>query len=258
MKRHITPLVVGNWKMNPQSLSLAKKLATSVKEGLQKSALKEVEVVLAPPFVHLSEVQSVKGKSKYFSLGAQTVNHAKLGAYTGDISLPMLIDVGVTHVIIGHSERRAKGVKDEHVNQTLHSIIKSGVTGIVCVGEKERDPAGHYLNHIEQQIRKTCAGIPRTKLSQVVIAYEPIWAIGTGTHATAHDIHEMKLFIEKTLSDIYGRNFAQKVRIIYGGSVNKKNAHELHHEGVMNGFLVGGASLHADEFIDIIKSVQKA
>jgi triosephosphate isomerase len=257
MNKRMTPLVIGNWKMNPQSLSLAKKLATEVKTKLQKSPNNGVNVVLAPSFVHLTEVRDVLGKAKNFSLGAQTVNHAKLGAYTGDVSLPMLTDIGVSYVIIGHSERRAKGVKDEHVNQTLHSIIKAGVTAVVCVGEKERDVSGHYLNRIEQQIRKACENVPRTKLSQIVIAYEPIWAIGTGNNATAADVHEMKLFIEKTLADIYGRNFARTVKIVHGGSVNKRNAYELHHEGMMNGFLIGGASLHADEFIEIIKLVKQ-
>jgi triosephosphate isomerase len=256
MKKGIESLIIGNWKMNPQSLSLGTKLATSIKDRLEKGRMSGVTVVLAPPSVYLCEIQRVKGKSKHFALGAQTVHHAKLGAFTGDISLPMLSDLDVSHVIVGHSERRARGVTDEQVNQKLHAIIKAGITGIVCVGETERDPAGLYLNHIEQQIRKACLNVPRTKLSQIVIAYEPIWAIGTGDHATSHDIHEMKLFIEKTLSDIYGRNYAQKVRIIYGGSVNKRNASELHSEGMMNGFLIGGASLRADEFVEIVKLVK--
>ena len=257
MKKRMAPLVIGNWKMNPQSLSLSVKLATAIEKKLKK-AINDVEVVLAPPFVYLCDITKVRGRKKTFSLGAQTVHHAKLGAFTGEISLPMLLDMGVTHVVVGHSERREKGATDEQINQKLLAITKAGIIGVVCVGEKERDAAGHYLNDIEQQIRKAFSHIPRTKLEQVVIAYEPIWAIGTGENATAHDIHEMKLFIEKTLTDIYGRNFAQRVRIIYGGSVNKRNAHELHHEGMMNGFLVGNASLNADEFVEIIKLVKTA
>ncbi len=142
------------------------------------------------------------------------------------------------------------------VHEKLVAVIKAGMTAVLCVGEKMRDEGGLYLSGIEAQVRRALAQVPKAKLGQVVIAYEPIWAIGTGKTASAEDVHEMKLFIEKVLSDLYGRNYAQKVRILYGGSVNEKNARELFVEGAVDGFLVGGASLHADVFIDIIKQVR--
>ncbi len=255
MKIGIPPLVIGNWKMNPQSVSLSIKLTIDLKKKL--NTVNDVDVVVAPPFVYLESVGNVKGGTKTFSLGAQNVHHEKLGAHTGETSLSMLQSLGVTHVILGHSERRAEGETDIEVNQKVSATIKEGLTAVVCVGEVERDHSAHYLAHIESQIRIALAKISKVRLGQIVIAYEPIWAIGTGNTATASDVHEMKIFIERVITDLYGRNFAQKVRIIYGGSVNPKNARELFVDGMVDGFLVGGASLRADEFIQIVKSVQR-
>jgi triosephosphate isomerase len=254
MKKGIPPLVIGNWKMNPQSVTLARKLGTELKKKLVRT--RSAEVVVAPPHVYLESVRQVKSESKGFTLGAQNVHSEKLGAHTGETSLLMLKSFGVTHVILGHSERRKEGETDDTVNKKLIATIKADLTGVVCVGETKRDHGGHYLTHVEMQIRKALANISKGKLEQVVIAYEPIWAIGTGINATAADVHEMRLFIEKVISDIYGRNEAQRVRVLYGGSVNGKNARELFVEGTVNGFLVGGASLHAEEFSQIVKATQ--
>jgi len=254
MKIGTTPLVIGNWKMNPQSATLSVKLATELKKSLLKRT--DVDVVVAPPALFLEGVYRARSSKKAFMLGAQNVHHEKLGAHTGETSLLMLSSFEVSYIIIGHSERRSEGETDAMVNQKLLAVIKAGLTGVVCVGEVQRDHSGHYLTFIEMQIRKALEKISKAKLAQVVIAYEPIWAIGTGDTATTEDVHEMKLFIEKVLSDLYGRPLAQKVRILYGGSVNGKNARELYTEGKINGFLVGGASLHADEFTQIVKAVQ--
>lgn len=252
MKKGIPPLVIANWKMNPQSVALSTKLATELKKYLQK--VTDTEVVVAPPFVYLDSVHRIRNGSRAFTLGAQNVHSENLGAHTGEISIPMLQDFNVTHVILGHSERRTDGETDESINTKVHAVIKAKLTAVVCVGERKRDHGAHYLSFIETQIRKAFTNVAKTKLAQIVIAYEPIWAIGTGNTATPGDVHEMKLFIEKVISDIYGRNLAQKVRIIYGGSVNGKNARDLFTEGTVDGFLVGGASLHAEEFTQIIKS----
>ena len=252
MKKTSCPLVVGNWKMNPQSVDAATRLATTIKKHLARIA--HVDVVLAPPTVFLSALFRVQSGNDAFVLGAQNVHQEKLGAHTGEISLPMLKEFNVTHVIIGHSERRAAGESDSMVHDKVSAVIKANMTPIVCIGEAVRDHAANYLGHIENQIRSACAGLSRAKLEHLVIAYEPIWAIGTGNNATPEDVHEMKLFIQKVLTDLYGRNFAEKVCIRYGGSVNAKNAGDLIQRGMVDGFLVGGASLHADEFITIIKS----
>ncbi len=252
MKKGTPPLVIGNWKMNPQSPSLAVRLGKELKKKLART--EGVDVVIAPPHVYLGSIDAVRNGSKTFSLGAQNVHHEKLGAHTGEVSLSMLKAFGVTHVILGHSERRAEGETDEEVNAKLVRAVKEGVTGVLCVGERKRDPGGHYLSFIENQIRKGLTNIGKGKLAHIVIAYEPIWAIGTGVNATPSDVHEMRLFIEKAVSDIYGRNDAQRVRILYGGSVNGKNVHELFAEGTIDGFLVGGASLHAEEFTQIVRA----
>ncbi len=256
MKTGIPPLVIGNWKMNPQSISLGSKIITEIKKQL--NTIHGVDVVVAPPFTHLESVARAKNHSKAFTLGAQNVHYAKLGAYTGEISLSMLQEFGITHVILGHSERRALGETDALINEKLIATIKAGLTGVVCVGEKKRDQSAHYLLYVENQVRKAFSKISRTKIEKVVVAYEPVWAIGTGENATPEDVHEMKLFIEKILSDIYGRNYAQKVRILYGGSVTQKNSKELFEKGNVDGFLVGGASLHPEEFVTIVKSVRVA
>ncbi len=254
MKKTTNPLVIGNWKMNPLSTLVAVRLASDIKKKIAR--IDSVDVVIAPPTIFLGAVANAQSGKSSFMLGAQNVHSEKLGAHTGEISLSMLENFGVTHVIIGHSERRAEGETDDTVNKKIHTVIKGGCTAVVCVGEQERDHGAHYLNLIETQIRLACAGISKAKLEQLVIAYEPIWAIGTGKTATPEDAHEMKLFIEKTLSDLYGRAYAQKVRVLYGGSVNPKNALALMVEGRVDGFLVGGASLHAGDFYEIVKAVR--
>ncbi len=256
MKKAIRPLVIANWKMNPQTVSVAKRLASDIKKDLAR--IDSVEVVLAPPAPFLSVVEEVRNGSKKFKLGAQNVHWEKLGAKTGEVSVLMLAGFGVSHVIVGHSERRAAGETNTEVNKKVRAVLKAGMTAVVCVGENKRDHAGHYLNVVEGQVREACAGLPKAKLSDLVIAYEPVWAIsegdGKGQTATPGDAYEMKLFIRKVLSDIYGRNDAERVRVLYGGSVNGKNAESLTKEGMVDGFLVGGASLRAPEFIQIIKA----
>jgi len=254
MRKGISPLVIGNWKMNPQTRNAAVRLAKELKTPLAK--IRDIDVVIAPPTLFLESVHKIRNDSKVFHMGVQNVHHEKLGPHTGEVSIPMIKDFDVSHVILGHSERRADGETDVQINTKLLAVLKAGLTPVLCVGERKRDEGGHYLTFIEQQIRKGLAQVTRTKLSSVVIAYEPIWAIGTGENATPGDVHQMKLFIEKTISDMYGRNFAKKVRILYGGSVNEKNATELYTEGAIDGFLVGGASLHADAFVSIVKQVR--
>lgn len=236
--------------MNPQTVTMATRLASDIKKELTRNT---VDVVLAPPFLYIPAVHGVRNGTKKFTLGAQNAHWERLGARTGEVSLAMLRGFQVTHVIVGHSERRAEGETDEMVNKKIHAAQKAGMIPVVCIGEKKRDHTGHYLTFIEKQIREACAGLSKAKLQHFVIAYEPIWAIGTGDTATSEDVHEMKLFIQRVLTDIYGRNAAMKVRILYGGSVTAQNAEGLMKEGMVDGFLVGGASLRAEEFVEIIK-----
>jgi len=246
------PIVIGNWKLNPTSLSLANTLYTDVQKGVAR--LTKVEVAVAPPSVFLSAL-SEKAKGKKTALVAQDVFWEKLGAHTGEVSNAMLSSIGISHIIIGHSEVRERGETDADVAQKVSATVKAGQTAILCVGEKERDTHGKYLSFVEEQLRTALGGVPKAKLGKMVIAYEPIWAIGTGETATPHDAHEMKIFIQKILSDMFGRTALREVRILYGGSVKPKNAEELFVQGEVDGFLVGGASLKAEHFIEIAKIV---
>lgn len=240
--------------MNPQSSTLATSLATEIKQGLVR--MSGPEVVIAPPTLFLEVVKRILGSTQSLTLGAQNAHHEKLGAHTGEISFLMLKNFGVHYVIIGHSERRETGESNLNVAQKIQAALKENISPIVCVGERDRDSEGNYLSFIEEEVRTAFASVSKTKLSKITIAYEPIWAIGTGVNATPEDAHEVKLFIQKTLSDMFGRNAARSVRILYGGSVNAKNASELMERGTVDGFLVGGSSLNADEFLKIVKTVQ--
>jgi triosephosphate isomerase (TIM) len=248
-------LVVANWKMNPQTLGAAKELATETKKAL--SRVKQTTVVIAPPTLYIPIVAPIFGKTLLL-LGAQNAHWEKLGAHTGETSLPMLKGLGVSYLIVGHSERRKDGETNTMVSAKIAAALKQGMQVIVCVGERERDHGAQYLSFIEEQVRAACAVVPKAKLGQCVIAYEPIWAIGTGTNATPADVYEMRLFIEKILTDIYGRTSAQKVRVLYGGSVSGKNAADIVRDGKIDGFLVGGASLNAREFTSIVHAVAQA
>ncbi len=253
MKLRSEALVIGNWKMNPQTDVMAKRLVTEIKKSIGRH--EGVKVVIAPPTPFLPLVTAVRGGSSSFQIGAQNVHTELLGAFTGEVSLPMLKSFDVTYVIVGHSERRKAGETEDAIQKKITAVIKGGGTAVLCVGEAQRDHAAQYLSDIERQVRTACAGLSRAKLSSLVIAYEPVWAIGTGHTATPGDVHEMRLFIEKTMSDLYGRNYAQKVQILYGGSVNDKNAAEILRDGMVDGFLVGGASLQAKEFTGIVKAI---
>ncbi|MBP9717492.1 MAG: triose-phosphate isomerase, partial [Candidatus Pacebacteria bacterium] len=188
---------------------------------------------------------------------AQTMHDQTLGAFTGEVSPAMLAGLGVRGVIIGHSERRAMGESDEMVAKKVLSALKYKLTPIVCVGEITRDANGNFFTHIESQIVSALKDIPKAKFKEVVIAYEPIWAIGTGDNATPEDVVEMQLFIAKVLAKHFTRSVVPQVRIIYGGSVNEKNVAQLWETGHVQGFLVGGASLHAEAFKTIVATVGK-
>ena len=253
MKAHI-PLIIGNWKMNPATLGHARKLFLDTRKEIGRKKLIS-HISVAPPFPFLSEMERLS-PSQRIGLSAQDVFFESIGAHTGEVSIPMLKSVGVTSVIVGHSERRAAGESDEEIYKDIQSIFKTGVTAIICVGEKARDAHGNYFSVVEAQMRSALRDVPKSKLSQLVVAYEPVWAIGTGKHASAEDVHEMKLFIQKIIADQFGRNAIKKVRILYGGSVKKENAQELLEVGQVDGFLVGGASLKPKEFAGIIHTAE--
>jgi triosephosphate isomerase (TIM) len=249
-KKH-TPLVIGNWKENPQTHALAQKLVIDVKKSVPKKGITAI-VAVATPSVFIAEAKKGFTKTRV-QLAAQDCSHEEGGAFTGEVSVSMLKSFGVTHVIVGHSERRALGESDERVALKVQRVLKAGLTAVVCIGEKKRDTQGDYFNTVESQLRSVLAVVPKGALSRLVVAYEPIWAIGTGKHATAEDVQEMKLFIQKVIADAIARTAVSKVRVLYGGSVSTENAESLLHVGKADGFLIGGTSLKAADFAFVVK-----
>jgi len=243
-------LVVGNWKMNPPTLARAKKLFVDTRTRLKRRPT-YVTPVVAPPFPFISEIARLSPSGR-IALAAQDVFFESIGAHTGEVSVPMLKSVGVSMVIVGHSERRARGESDDEVYRDVQAVLRARVTAIICVGEQVRDAQGNYFSVVEAQLRAALRDVSDSDLKRVVIAYEPVWAIGTGKTAQPADAHEMKLFIQKVLSDRFSRAAVAKVPILYGGSVKKNNAAALLRVGEVDGFLIGGASLKPAEFVSII------
>jgi triosephosphate isomerase len=245
-------LVIGNWKLNPGTNLEAKNLFADIRKKVAKD--KKATVVVAPPFIFIPEL--AKAKNDKVLLGAQDVHFEERGACTGQTGAVMLTEFGVGYVIIGHSERRALGETDSQVNKKIHAALKRKLVPVVCIGEKKRDSQGQFFNDVAEQIKALIQGLTPAQLQKVVIAYEPIWAIGTGETATAENVKEMQIFIVSTLTKMLDRKLAEKIRLIYGGSVKESNAKELYEQGGMGGFLVGGASLNAGEFAAIIKATE--
>lgn len=248
------PFVAGNWKMNTDSDS-GVALAKSIASGCSEVAGHGVSVAVCPPFVYLQSVARALNSSSV-ALGAQDIYIEHKGAFTGEISPVMLKDVGCTYALCGHSERRhVIGEKDELINKKVMATIAGGLLPILCVGEllSERD-ANKTEKVITGQLKNCLAGLSAEKVAAVTVAYEPVWAIGTGRTATPEQAQEVHEFVRELLSQMYSAQLADEMRILYGGSVKPNNAAELMAEKDIDGLLVGGASLKADDFLAIIQS----
>jgi triosephosphate isomerase len=245
-------LVVGNWKMNPQTLEEARAIAAATKRAVKK--VRGVDAVICPPFPFVSLFAKLE---KPLFLGAQDVFWEDSGSFTGEVSARMLAASGCSYVIVGHSERRAMGETDEMVSRKALAALKTDMRVIICVGEQTRDEHASYLEQLKNQIKDSLARVPKRLLSQVVIAYEPVWAIGKSyTDAmTGADMQQMSIFIQKVLADIYGKDEAAGVAILYGGSVAPINARDIISHGQVDGFLVGRQSLDGAAFSEIISIV---
>ena len=243
-------IIAGNWKMN-KTVAESAELAGTIKAALV--GLRNIEVVLCPPYTSLSAVQTALSGSS-IGLGGQDVFWEKEGAFTGEVSSAMLTSVGCAYVIIGHSERRALFHEtNETVNKKVMAALKAGLTPIVCVGEtlKERQ-SGKTFAVIKDHIENSLKGLTDDQILKTVIAYEPVWAIGTGINATPEQAEESHRYIRELLTALHNKEVAESVRIQYGGSVNPGNIESLIREKDVDGALVGGASLKADSFIDIV------
>nr|WP_321465960.1 triose-phosphate isomerase [uncultured Desulfobulbus sp.] len=245
------PLIAGNWKMHltrEEAVSLAQAVAASCQ------ACTDRDVMIAPAFTSLAAVCTAVQGSKVL-VGAQNIAWEKEGAFTGEISAPMLGDLGVAVAIIGHSERRhIFGEDNAMINRRLHGALNGAILPILCIGETlaERE-AGKTFAVLEAQVRQGLAGVSGDQMAQVVIAYEPVWAIGTGKTATNEQAQEAHAFVRQLLGDIFEKNIAMAVRILYGGSVKPENIDDLMAQPDIDGALVGGAALKAESFDRIIK-----
>jgi triosephosphate isomerase len=247
------PFVAGNWKLNTDSRSSVE-LAKAVAAGLSGRVAGQITVAVMPPFVYLQSVVRAVSSSG-IAVGAQDVYFEPKGAFTGEISPGMLKDVGCTYVLCGHSERRhVLGETDELVGKKLAASISGGLLPVLCVGEllEERD-AGQTEQVVARHLQ---AGLSAEKMSAVTIAYEPVWAIGTGRTATPQQAQEVHAFIRNWLTEAYDEKLADEIRLLYGGSVKADNARELMQQKDVDGLLVGGASLKADEFVRIIEAAR--
>ena len=246
-------VIAGNWKMNMlpnEAISMITELAPLVKNA-------ELEVVLCVPYIDLF-YSLLTAQGSNIKIGAQNMHYEEKGAYTGEISAKMLKSIGVEYVIIGHSERRQYFKEtDETVNKKIKAAFENGLKPIVCVGETlEEREAGKAFEIIEEQAQKALEGLTAEQVADTIIAYEPIWAIGTGKTATSEDANEACKKIREKIAKIYGQNVAERVIIQYGGSMKPENAKELLSMSDIDGGLIGGASLKEDSFIDIIEKTK--
>jgi triosephosphate isomerase len=250
-------LIAGNWKMNSGSGKTApffnelSKMAGNVPG--------QVEMLICPPFVSLSEAAEAAKSIPGMHIGAQNLHFENDGAYTGEISAAMLKDAGCSHVIIGHSERREYfGETDQIIGKKIMKALENGLTPVVCVGEVlDQRKSGDHFRVVETQTRGALAGMGKADIEKIVIAYEPVWAIGTGETASPEQAQEMHAFIRKVLVEISGMDVASGIRILYGGSMKPDNAAELLGQTDVDGGLIGGASLKADSYAAIVQAAIK-
>lgn len=256
-------LVVANWKMNPSTLKETKKTFSDFKKefnklGKKKPGIKNVTTVFCPPVQYIADLKKNYTGQKIF-FGAQDVFYEHEGEFTGQISPEMIKDQGGRFVIVGHSEKRELGETNQIVSKKVLTSLKSGFHTILCVGEKERDHEGNYLKNLSKEIKESLENVPANLLKNLIVAYEPVWAIGEGNRSMdPEEMHFMSLFIKKQIIKIYGRNSANKISVLYGGSVNSDNVADFIKSEGVDGVLVGRASLNPFEFAKIISETSKA
>ena len=245
-------IIIGNWKMNPTTGKVAEKWFSTIAKSL--SAIKKTEVVVCAPFLYLERLSKVRTSKLKF--GAQDAFAGDVGPFTGEVSTEMLDGAKVRFVILGHSERREMGETNELINRKLKSALTCGLVPILCIGEKERDRDHGYFEIVKNQILECTKGVSRDSISKIIFFFFSIWAISSSPNrrdATAADAREMVIFIRKTLSDISTHEVAHKSRILYGGSVDNKDAGDYLQNGEVDGLLVGKASLDPQKFLEIVK-----
>jgi len=251
-------MVIGNLKMNILTLAERKKYFESFKKEFKKNKTKNTRIVLCPPYVHI-EAFIKELKAKNVSIGAQNIFWEEKGSYTGEVSAPMVKNLGGEYVLIGHSERRKYfSESNEIANTKIKIAIKNGLKPIYCVGEtKKQRLAGKTSEVIIEQIKEGLAEIPASKMHSVIIAYEPIWAVGSNTVPTYNEILEVKILLKKMFTNKYGADITKKISILYGGSVDISSSAQVCLQPDMDGVLIGGESLKPSEFLKIAEIINK-
>lgn len=244
--------------MNPKTLREALELLNATKKT--SLATRKVNTVIAPPIVFLQPL-ATSTRAKRLQFAAQNVHFKESGPQVGEVSAVQVKDVGASYVLLGHSARRHDGETDEDVSQKIMTVLASKLIPVVFVGEQDRDENGNFLNVVRKQIKIALGEVPYSRVKDIILCYEPVWAISTNKlveEITTKDIHQMMLFVHKVLVELFGATVARKVKILYGGSVNEINAEEIFNIPGVSGAAVGGASLDAEKFSTILKVANKA
>jgi triosephosphate isomerase len=247
-------LLVANWKMNPPTFKEAKKLLEATKKAAESA--KNVTFVVAPPVLYIRELRAFY-KGKKLSFAIQNAHAEAAGSFTGEISMVEAKDAGVAHVIVGHAERRALGETNDDTRKKVAAAIALGLAPILCIGELARTSEGNYFDFIKDQLKAGFADVLVAKIPRVTIAYEPVWAIGAATAMSPRDMHEMAIFIRKTIVGLYGEK-GMAVKILYGGSIDETNAAAMLTHGDVVGLLVGRASTEPEKLAALVKAVKNA
>lgn len=245
-------IIIANWKMLPITLAEAKKTFKVIKS---KKVNNKVIPVICPSYLHLAELSKTYLGNK-IKFGVQDIFWSDKKQHTGEISIAQVKNHKVEYVLVGHSERREVGETNEMVAKKMKHTIDSGLTPVLCVGEAERDRRGDYLKFLKQELVESLAKVSKKQADRIIVAYEPIWAVGKGKKPLGtYEIHQMTIFVKKILVSIYGRKIGMEIPVIYGGSVDADNSKEILEDGEVRGLLVGRASLNPHTFTDILKSV---
>ena len=250
--RRMKSIVVANWKMNPATLREAAKLFEATKRAAEKA--KKSSVIIAPPAIFLRELgKGYRGAQIAFAV--QNAHFQAGGAHTGETSLVQAKDARAHYAIIGHAERRAEGETDEEVGKKVAAALALKMTPILCVGESARTEGGEQFDVVREQLRAGLEGVAASSLGRVLIVYEPLWTIGTKTTMAPREMHQMAIFMRKCVVDSHGEN-GRTIKILYGGSVEEKNAGAMLRDGDVRGFLVGRASVNAVEFTKLLQAIE--
>jgi triosephosphate isomerase len=247
-------IVVANWKMNPGTFRDAKRLFDASKRAVD--AAKSVAVIVAPPAIYLRDLATAY-KGKKLSFAVQNAHFESAGAHTGEVSMEQARDAKASYALVGHAERRAAGETNEDTRKKVAAALASRLTPILCVGERQRSSAGEYFNDVRAQLLEGLRDVPANALQKVMIAYEPVWAIGADQPMTPGDMHEMSIFIRKAIVETAGQ-VGMKVKILYGGSIDDSSAAAMMQDGGVQGLLIGRASLEPRVFAPLLLALNDA